>query len=364
MKHIKELDGLRGLMALWVVAGHAYEAIPPLSGMIPMTLMNDFAVDVFIILSGFVIFNYLNKNPLVPYKKYIQQRALRLFPIYLVVMALTISSIYFYRDILVTSPLSPSTDFRIHQIDTFLDNMIQHIVPHLFLLQGIVPEKMLHLSGTTIVGQAWSASVEWQFYLIAPLLFMICNKVIQSPTVKKSIIIIISIFLFLVISRMINNKAFIGTGAAAFFIGFMSFYYLRDIFPKITDRNITLTSLCLCVAIILILKKDCIGYLIWIIVFSATLIKSKREKDNIITKIFINNLSQTIGKVSYSVYMVHMLVIYIILYTMTSLQLPLNMYFMLVPLSIALSLIISVYTYKFIERPMMNLGKKEKIAHN
>lgn len=364
MKHIKELDGLRGLMALWVVAGHAYEAIPSISKFIPMTLMNDFAVDVFIVLSGFVIFNYLNKNPGVSYKKYIKQRALRLFPIYLVVTALTISSIYFYRDILTNSPLSPSTEYRIYQIDVFLNDMVQHIIPHLFLLQGVIPEKILHLSGTTIVGQAWSASVEWQFYLIAPLLFISLNKTIQSPTIKKSVLIILFVIVFLAFSKLMYNKAFIGTGAASFFVGFMSFYFIRDIYPKITLPSLILVSLCTIVATILLLKKDCIGYLIWFIVFSSVLIKNKASKENIITKLFDNKLSQIIGKVSYSVYMVHMLVIYFVLYLMVSFSLPLSMYILLVPLSIIASVIISIYTYKYIEYPMMQLGKREPIAQH
>ncbi|HBR0984086.1 acyltransferase family protein [Klebsiella pneumoniae] len=364
MKHIKELDGLRGLMALWVVAGHAYEAIPSISRFIPMTLMNDFAVDVFIVLSGFVIFNYLNTNPGVSYKKYIKQRALRLFPIYLVVTALTISSIYFYRDILTDAPLSPSTEYRIYQIDVFLNDMVQHIIPHLFLLQGIIPERILHLSGTTIVGQAWSASVEWQFYLIAPFLFIFFDKVIKFPTVKKTFIIILFVIVFLIFSKLMYNKAFIGTGAGPFFVGFMSFYFLRDVYHRISTQSLILISLCTIIATILLLKKDCVGYLIWFVVFSAVLIKNKLSKENVITKLFDNKISQVIGKVSYSVYMIHMLVIYFVLYLMVSFSLPLSMYILLVPLSMVASVIISIYTYKYIEYPMMQLGKREPIAQH
>ncbi|WP_407301782.1 hypothetical protein ACHQJB_13725 [Raoultella planticola] len=53
MKYIKELEGLRGIMALWVVAGHAFVSLPLLSGKLPANLMNTQAVDVFIMLSGF-----------------------------------------------------------------------------------------------------------------------------------------------------------------------------------------------------------------------------------------------------------------------------------------------------------------------
>lgn len=64
----------------------------------------------------------------------------------------------------------------------------------------------------------------------------------------------------------------------------------------------------------LLLKKDCIGYVIWFATFFAVLISMKSERGNLITKLFDNRIMQIIGKVSYSVYMVHMLVIYFSLY--------------------------------------------------
>lgn len=362
MKHIKELDGLRGLMALWVVAGHSYEAVPSLSKFIPMTLLNDFAVDVFIVLSGFVIFNYLNNNS-VSYRQYITQRAMRLFPIYLVVLAITIASIYFYRDILIISPESPSTEYRIYQVDVFLANAWQHILPHLFLLQGLIPDRILHLAGTTIVGQAWSASVEWQFYLVAPLLFVFFNKIINNSSMKVILAILISIVIIMLASRFMANKAFVGSSLSSFFVGFLSFFFFRDFYPKASAHSIRLIGLCVIAATILLLKKECIGYLIWFVVFFSVLLGRKTGIENIITKPLNNSLILTIGKVSYSIYMVHMLVIYFTLYLFVKLSVPVGAHYTwLVPISMIASFIISIYTFKYIEYPMMTLGKKMSVA--
>lgn len=362
MRHIKELDGLRGLMALWVVAGHSYEAIPSLSKFIPMTLMNDFAVDVFIVLSGFVIFNYLNNNS-VSYRQYITQRAMRLFPIYLVVLALTISSIYFYRDILTISPDSPSTEYRIYQVDVFLDNAWQHIIPHLFLLQGLIPDRVLHLVGTTIVGQAWSASVEWQFYLVAPFLFVFFNKLIKQSNMRAVMTILMSIVIIMIASKLMANKAFVGSSLSSFFVGFLSFFYFRDFYPKASTHAIRLIGLCVIATTILLLKKECIGYLIWFIVFFSVLLRGKTGSENIVTKPLSNWLVLAIGKVSYSIYMVHMLVIYFTLYLFVELSVPIGVHYAwLVPMSMLASFIISIYTFKYIEHPMMLLGKKMSIV--
>ncbi|CAI0896818.1 acyltransferase [Serratia marcescens] len=364
MKHIKELDGLRGLMALWVVAGHAYEAIPTMNKVIPITLLNDFAVDVFIVLSGFVIFNLLNKSK-VSYKKYITQRWMRLFPIYLVVLAASISSMYFYRDILTIAPFSPSTEHRIYQVDTYLSNQFSHLIPHLFLLQGIIPERVLPLAGTTIVGQAWSASVEWQFYLIAPMLFVFFSKLMTSPSNRAFLLALSFLVAMILLSKVLHNKAFAGGSMAAFLMGFISFFFYRDIFPIITLAKLKVISFFVVVSSVLLLKKDCIGYVIWFATFFAVLISMKSERGNLITKLFDNRIMQIIGKVSYSVYMVHMLVIYFSLYLFVRLEVNVGFgYLMLVPISIIVSLIVSMGTFKFIEQPMMNLGKRvsQKLA--
>lgn len=345
-------------MALWVVAGHAYEAIPSMNKSIPITLLNDFAVDVFIVLSGFVIFNLLNKNKL-SYKKYITQRWMRLFPIYLVVLAVSISSMYFYRDILTIAPFSPSTEHRIYQVDTYLSNQASHLLPHLFLLQGLIPERILPLAGTTIVGQAWSASVEWQFYLIAPMLFVFLSKLIASPSNRALFIAFSFLVVMILLSKVLHNKAFAGGSMGAFLIGFISFFFYRDIFPNITLAKLKVVSFFVVITSILLLKKDCIGYVIWFVTFFAVLISMKNERGNLITKFFDNRVMQIVGKVSYSVYMVHMLVIYLSLYLFVALDVNAGFgYLMLVPMSIIVSLIVSMVTFKFIEQPMMTLGKR------
>ena len=53
MKYVKEFEGLRGLMALWVVIGHWATSVPLSFAPLPPKLYNAYAVDVFIMLSGF-----------------------------------------------------------------------------------------------------------------------------------------------------------------------------------------------------------------------------------------------------------------------------------------------------------------------
>ena len=79
MKHVKEFDGLRGLLAAWVLLAH----VSYLSHFeqFRVAMRAGMAVDIFLILSGFVIFNLLDRGE--TYGAFITRRFFRLFPAFL-----------------------------------------------------------------------------------------------------------------------------------------------------------------------------------------------------------------------------------------------------------------------------------------
>src|SRR3954471_23741358 len=85
-ERVTELEGLRGLLAWWVVAGHllVVAGIPGAALPLPFRILlrGDIPVDVFIILSGFVIFMLLDKGR-DTFPSFITRRFFRLFPTYL-----------------------------------------------------------------------------------------------------------------------------------------------------------------------------------------------------------------------------------------------------------------------------------------
>jgi peptidoglycan/LPS O-acetylase OafA/YrhL len=44
-----------------------------------------------------------------------------------------------------------------------------HLIAHLLLLNGVVPDNILYEAQMMFLAPAWSLSLEWQFYLVAPL---------------------------------------------------------------------------------------------------------------------------------------------------------------------------------------------------
>ena len=108
-----------------------------------------------------------------PYLQYITQRFFRIFPLYILVLIVSIILIGFTRDVFLLYPEAHATTRRIALIDEYLEYPAAHFLAHITLLQGLIPGFLLKDSAYTIVGQAWSISVEWQFYILAPFLFFL-----------------------------------------------------------------------------------------------------------------------------------------------------------------------------------------------
>ncbi|EOF4705818.1 acyltransferase family protein [Klebsiella oxytoca] len=355
MKYIKELEGLRGIMALWVVAGHAFAAMPLLSHKIPANLLNTKAVDVFIMLSGFVIFFMLD-NKRQSYSTYLTQRFFRIFPIYLVALFASLFTLDFSMYVLTHSPEAPATLSRISFINYYYNSPVMNLASHIFLLQGIVPGKMLEGSSFTILGQAWSVSVEWQFYLIAPFIFAMLNGLYRT---RNFLIVIFLLSVFFVCGKFLD-KGFLGHNLLAFSVGYLTFYFYKNIAHKLNKTQLHITVSVFILMSIVAMKKDCIPFVIWGVCFYFVLIKENFGSESFICNMLNSLLVSHLGKISYSVYMVHMLVVYIMMYFMLAgaSTVPLYMYILFPVACIAVSVFISSLTYQYVEKPMIRFGKK------
>lgn len=112
---IDELDGLRGLLALWVALSHIFSwcgfANVPDTVSIPhrvKLLWTQFAyapgaVDTFIILSGFVISYLLHSRPQ-SYRQFMIGRFFRIYPVYLICLLMGLAMIYWEPFVLRQAP--------------------------------------------------------------------------------------------------------------------------------------------------------------------------------------------------------------------------------------------------------------------
>lgn len=167
MGRIEEFEGLRGLMALWVVLGHVSNSLAwTVPAPLPKNLSGRSAVDVFIILSGFVI-TLLLLNKRERYLLYLTRRIFRLFPVYFVCLLGSVALLDVAREALQMAPPTTATAGRLRMLDDGNEALWLHLGAHLTMLHGLL-DRVVPNASFALLGQAWSVSVEFQFYLIAP----------------------------------------------------------------------------------------------------------------------------------------------------------------------------------------------------
>lgn len=164
MQRLGRLDGLRGVLAVYVMLGHAlpFTVLPPWA--IGWLSHGQAAVDLFFCLSGLVVINSLERFG---YRAgpFLLARARRLLPVYWLVLGLGSLVIAWgspLQEMAWVKPGSaPASDFwEIGPPGAFW----WHFAAHVLLLQGVVPAGVLPWVYVTLLGPAWSLSAEWQFY--------------------------------------------------------------------------------------------------------------------------------------------------------------------------------------------------------
>ena len=138
------------------------------------------SVLIFVIVSGFVI-THVNIERPEPYQSYLTRRFMRIFPLF----AITSVVGYFACDVqaftLARVAYAGDPDFDFRQIVSGIassdqQNFWLHVLAHLTMLHGAIGNDVLPFSEYAFNIPAWSISLEWQFYVIAPFVLTIVMR--------------------------------------------------------------------------------------------------------------------------------------------------------------------------------------------
>jgi peptidoglycan/LPS O-acetylase OafA/YrhL len=170
MKRLQSFDGVRGVLAVYVLLGHmAPFAVLP-SRIQDAVSHGGAAVNVFFVLSGLVITQSLlhaggQAGP------FLIARIARIFPVFLAVFGVAV----------VVEPWSCGFDYmpwigpddiaRAICVKSWPQAWLPEIAAHLTMTHGLFPYAVWPDVWVSFLGAAWSLSTEWQFYMLALIVF-------------------------------------------------------------------------------------------------------------------------------------------------------------------------------------------------
>ena len=352
LPHIREFDGLRAFLALWVVAGHIGTSIHQSLSPFPQNLANTAAVDVFIILSGFVI-TYLRWTRPEGYRVYIARRWLRLFPAYLLALFVSIATLGITETALQRAPVSEMTATRLEFIQAALEHFIAHLLAHVTLLQGVVPSSWLPKSAFTFIGQAWSVSMEWQFYLIAP--FLLALLMTPRRLLGTSTFAMVCAGL-----SSVQYPGFIGTKIWYFAIGIASFHAWRYVASRTSLKLGLWQRLAALAALLLALSVHSYAIALWIAIWMSVVLERSGDGKlaGVICAVLKSTCVQYLGMRSYSLYLWHMVALNVCLYLLGRFTLNSEFFNGLLAVStVGLTVIVSELSYRYLETPAIEYGR-------
>ncbi len=310
---VDELDGLRGLLALWVALAHIFAwcgfwetTLPrPLGKVWPVFIEASAAVDTFIILSGFAISFLLHKRSQ-SYVAFMTGRVFRIYPVYLFCLALGVASTFLTGAILETAAWKSTIYFEwIRQLALSESTAFgAHTFWHLTLLNGLLPKQFLPDATGTLLTPAWSITLEWQYYLVAPFV----ARMVFSPSGLLALTGVAFVGTHFASKWANPQLAFFPAHLPLFLIGIASYhFYMRFANREDSGAAPTLAAAGL-IAVAVILKWHPVGLVLWALGFGCILARGSDPFSRLLSllrSLLMNRWLQALGKISFPVYLVH-----------------------------------------------------------
>jgi peptidoglycan/LPS O-acetylase OafA/YrhL len=360
-----ELDGLRGYASLWVLLGHICLLT---QCNIPILSNPDLGVDLFILLSGFLMAkNYIERQHAEPWLSFKTmgsfwvRRFFRIAPLYYVLLIIAFSfgeTFGYYRDVIATAWPATQTETA-----RYTDSSFMNVISHVTFTFGFLP----HYSFRTVLPD-WSIGLEMQYYALFPfiMLFIMWLGFIRATIVLIALCCITS----LLIPGYFNQfpmPSMILFKLPLFISGMLIYQATREN-KKIYILIAMLSPLA---ALIMGYFTSPIRMVIeeLIILGMATLLMQHNNQSvlgkivSFTRKLLSTPLSQFLGDVSYSVYLLHLMIVIptiglLVKYpAFVHLASPVRLIIVIL-ISLPLTYIIAMNLFKYIEKNGIVMGRK------
>ncbi len=242
MERLSRLDGLRGVLAVYVMLGHAapYTALP--GWMLGPLHHGEAAVDVFFALSGMVVINSLERFDFCA-RPFWAARAWRLLPVYFFSLALAVGLLFAGSPLPAMPWVVPGSNAGLFWAMGLPAQFFRHLTAHILLLHGLFPQGALPWAYITLLGPAWSLSTEWQFYVFAPLAMRVCRGRAVLAVLLLGMAVVYRVAAHWLPPWWQFSRAFLPDAAGFFALGLASSVWLRD--GRVWPLAVVFVAVCL-----------------------------------------------------------------------------------------------------------------------
>lgn len=359
------LTSLRGIAAIFVVCHHfMFVVMPDIAAITPSRLFEKsyLWVDLFFILSGFVlayIYQDTFRNGVTSerYRPFIQARFARIYPLHLFVLLLFVG----FEGLQWALSSLGATGME-NLPDPFTGKQsVETLVTNLLLVQTLHWQAYWN-------EPAWSISAEWIMYFFFPFLL---PPLLRLPKRKLALVAILAIIPLIVIEGHFGDLGLYYAGWPMLVrclceatLGILAFRcYQMGTLSRFASARLLLPVLLLNLSILAIPVPgvpSVVGFF-WLVLCASRLPQQSRHVLN-------HPLLVYFGKISYSIYLVHWLLMDILkegaLFFTGSLahqELPLVTQVAVITVMFAMLIGLSTLTYRFIEAPMRKRLKPRSI---
>lgn len=347
-KKYEYIDSLRGLAILLVIMSHA-ALMSPSSGIIPRGLYyfmerGIHGVQLFFIVSAFTltISYYGRKGEDHELRNFFIRRFFRIAPMFYLAI------IYFTYAVFLNYNFA---DFEWSKIPA------KGIISSFLFANGLFPAWI-----NSYVPGGWSVTVEFMFYCILPFICRWVTNINRSMFFVYITLLLSSVFNVLLTGSSFDKYDFLyyylPNQLPVFGLGILAYWISKEEINKIKTINILLLAI---VVFIYCFVFQLSFHILYSLVFFLLLVTLKNKP----YRFFSNKVMAIIGKCSFSMYLVHFAILGVLnkykisflieANTVASGLADLALLFLLVS---ATAFVISYFTYKYIEVPGQNLGRR------
>ena len=369
MKRFQALEGLRGVLAWAVVFSHLanFSDIYKRGFGALVNILGTPSVLIFVIISGFVITHAILERP-EPYRSYLTRRFMRIFPLFAITSVLG----YFACDVQVFTLASvaysgnPDFDFRsvVNGIaSSNHQNFWPHALAHLTMLHGAISDDVLPFSEYAFNMPAWSVSLEWQFYVIAPFVLAIVMRRKNLFLFAFILVVVEAALLRAHLFGHFSQPSILPAAATYFAIGIAC----RLTYPVLAGSTRYPIGISALIIIMLLPISSVLTapVLVWMLVYLGLIVGREGDSDTLYAQIhrrvWENPLILYFGSRSYSIYLTHMLTITLCHFLWMKLQPmagPMETFVALSIMTVPVTMAVAEVLYRSVERPGIALGSR------